>query len=202
MAALPTTAALPIAAAYLRPRCTTTQIKSYFLSPLHRQKQPPSALLSTAALPIVAACLRPRLTHAAAPHYTTIASSLCRPVKIVIREIFCHVLPMESSNKEKEVVGNYNDAIGDDIPTFVHRIDDDFEFKLGMIFNSEDEVFITYNTYAMNKGFGVRRGQKYIHGKSQELRQCTFLCSCQGYEPYVPPHEERKSRVDRNSVWL
>ncbi|KAK3035008.1 hypothetical protein RJ639_033386, partial [Escallonia herrerae] len=82
--------------------------------------------------------------------------------------------------------------IDDDISTFVHRVDDNFEFKLGMMFNSEDEAFNTYNAYARNKGFGVRKGQKYIHGKSQELRRCTFLCSCEGHAPYVPPHEERK----------
>ncbi|KAK3032356.1 hypothetical protein RJ639_035407 [Escallonia herrerae] len=97
---------------------------------------------------------------------------------------------MESSNnKGKEAAANY---IDDDISTFVHRVDDNFEFKLVMMFNSEDEAFNTYNAYARNKGFGVRKGQKYIHGKSQELRRCTFLCSCEGHAPYVPPHEERK----------
>ncbi|KAK3037291.1 hypothetical protein RJ639_032053 [Escallonia herrerae] len=76
-----------------------------------------------AALPIADVCPETTLD----PRCTTIASSLCRPVKIVIREIFCHALPMESSNKGKEVIDN--DAIRDDIPTFVHQIDDDFEFK-------------------------------------------------------------------------
>ncbi|KAK2978168.1 hypothetical protein RJ640_016182 [Escallonia rubra] len=96
---------------------------------------------------------------------------------------------MESSNKGKEDAANY---IDDDISTFVHRVDDNFEFKLGIMFYSEDEAFNTYNAYARNKVFGLRKGQKYIHGKSQELRQCTFLCSCEGHAPYVPPHEERK----------
>ncbi|KAK3026144.1 hypothetical protein RJ639_042587 [Escallonia herrerae] len=77
---------------------------------------------------------------------------------------------MTSSNKGKEAIGKHVDVIDDEIPTFVHRVDDGFEFKLGMIFNGEDEAFKTYNAYAMNKGFGVRRGQKYIHGKTQKLR--------------------------------
>ncbi|KAK3009026.1 hypothetical protein RJ639_013470 [Escallonia herrerae] len=47
--------------------------------------------------------------------------------------------------------------IDDDISTFVHRVDDNFEFKLGMMFNSKDEAFDIYNAYARNKGFGVRK---------------------------------------------
>ncbi|KAK3001483.1 hypothetical protein RJ639_020527 [Escallonia herrerae] len=101
--------------------------------------------------------------------------------QVVIRSKFCYTLPMTSSNKGKEAAGKckfrtflFNldvDVIDDEIPTFVHHLDDGFEFKLGMIFNSEDETFKTYNAYVTNKGFGVRRGQKYIHGKTQELRR-------------------------------
>ncbi|KAK3016610.1 hypothetical protein RJ639_006488, partial [Escallonia herrerae] len=72
---------------------------------------------------------------------------------------FRYALRMESSNnKGKEAAANY---IDDDIFTFVHRVDDNFEFKLGMMFNSEDEAFNTYNAYARNKGFGVRKGQNF-----------------------------------------
>ncbi|KAK3003324.1 hypothetical protein RJ639_020171 [Escallonia herrerae] len=36
-----------------------------------------------------------------------------------------------------------HDDIDHDIFTFVHLVDDNFEFKLGMMFNSEDEAFNT-----------------------------------------------------------
>ncbi|KAK3003060.1 hypothetical protein RJ639_018942 [Escallonia herrerae] len=76
-----------------------------------------------------------------------------------------------------------------DLQQIGQQLDDDFEFEMGMMFNGEDEPFNTYNAYAMNKAFEVRRGQKYIHEKK--------------HAPYVPPHEERKVKrmESRNGLW-
>ncbi|KAK3030943.1 hypothetical protein RJ639_036681 [Escallonia herrerae] len=74
--------------------------------------------------------------------------------------------------------------IDDDIFTFVHRVDDNFEFKLGMMFNSEDEAFNTHNAYARNKGFGR-------HSKLPlNLRSVMFLTSLLAWpinNDQVPP---------------
>ncbi|XP_038698084.1 putative protein FAR1-RELATED SEQUENCE 10 [Tripterygium wilfordii] len=86
--------------------------------------------------------------------------------------------------------------MADKTPLVVNNEDDEKFFKIGMTFSCEDEAYKTYNMYAIQKGFGVRRGQKSYNRKN-ELRRCIFLCSCEGFSPYVPPHEQRKiERID------
>ncbi|XP_038711714.1 protein FAR1-RELATED SEQUENCE 5-like [Tripterygium wilfordii] len=86
--------------------------------------------------------------------------------------------------------------MADKTPLVVNNEDDENFFKIGMTFSYEDEAYKTYNMYAIQKGFGVRRGQKSYNRKN-ELRRCIFLCSCEGFSPYVPPHKQRKiERID------
>ncbi|XP_056161721.1 protein FAR1-RELATED SEQUENCE 5-like [Syzygium oleosum] len=72
----------------------------------------------------------------------------------------------------------------------VHNVDEEFEFRIGMVFANEDEDYNTYNAYAICKGFGVRKGQKASNRK-RILRRCKFVCNCEGHSPPIPPHEQR-----------
>lgn len=49
-----------------------------------------------------------------------------------------------------------------------------------MTFKSEKEAYDTYNMYALRKGFGVRKDEKYM-GCGGELQRCIFVCSCEGF---------------------
>lgn len=71
----------------------------------------------------------------------------------------------------------------------MHNIDKEFQFRIGMTFANEDEVYKTYNAYAISKGFEVRKGQKANNSK-RILRICTFLCNCERHSPPIPPHEQ------------
>ncbi|KAL3538162.1 hypothetical protein ACH5RR_001528 [Cinchona calisaya] len=60
-----------------------------------------------------------------------------------------------------------------------------------MIFVSEEDAYNTYNTYAITKGFGVRRGTKrYL--RNGDMNRCVFHCSNEGYSSTRALNEERK----------
>ncbi|XP_038697766.1 protein FAR1-RELATED SEQUENCE 5-like [Tripterygium wilfordii] len=82
-------------------------------------------------------------------------------------------------------------VMGLENPIVANNKNDEDEIRVGMIFNKADEAYDAYNRYAINKGFGVRRGKKY-HNRRNELSRCIFLCSCEGQPPYVPPHEQKE----------
>ncbi|KAK2988533.1 hypothetical protein RJ640_022484 [Escallonia rubra] len=65
-----------------------------------------------------------------------------------------YALPMQSSNKGKEAADI--DAIDDEIPTFVHRIDDDFEFKLEMMEDSLASAVGAGHQTPISRGHGDR----------------------------------------------
>lgn len=66
-----------------------------------------------------------------------------------------------------------------------------------MTFKSEKEAYDTYNMYALRKGFGVRKDEKYM-GCGGELQRCIFVCSCEGFPRDVSPNEERK--IERTEI--
>ncbi|KAL3745549.1 hypothetical protein ACJRO7_014632 [Eucalyptus globulus] len=60
-----------------------------------------------------------------------------------------------------------------------HNVNEEFEFRIGMVFTNENEAYNTYNAYAICKGFGVRK-----RTKSEQY-------NCEGHSPPIPPHEQR-----------
>ncbi|XP_070047383.1 putative protein FAR1-RELATED SEQUENCE 10 [Nicotiana tomentosiformis] len=81
-----------------------------------------------------------------------------------------------------------------DCSTFVHNvsnINSDFVIKIGMKFGSEDESYEAYNSNALAKGFGIRKGAN-TYNRNKELTRCLFLCSCEGQSPLYSNYLERK----------
>ncbi|XP_075096493.1 protein FAR1-RELATED SEQUENCE 5-like [Nicotiana tabacum] len=67
--------------------------------------------------------------------------------------------------------------------TLVHNvinINDDFAFKIGRKFCSENESYEAYNSYAVAKGFGVRKGQSPLCSDYQEKKRqrLEYRCGC------------------------
>ncbi|WMV07784.1 hypothetical protein MTR67_001169 [Solanum verrucosum] len=60
-----------------------------------------------------------------------------------------------------------------------------------MKFVSEEESYNAYNSYAMAKGFGIRKGPN-THNRNNEMTRCLFFCSCQGQSDKLSPFQERK----------
>lgn len=73
----------------------------------------------------------------------------------------------------------------------VYNIDKNFAFKIGMKFGSKEESYNAYNSYAMAKGFGVRKGPKTLN-RNKEITRCLFLCSCEGKSDKLSPFQEKK----------
>ncbi|KAJ4845117.1 hypothetical protein Tsubulata_037333 [Turnera subulata] len=97
---------------------------------------------------------------------------------------------VRNSQNEKDA-SHEEDQYGHDksMSSMMHHVNDDFSFKVGMFFNSEDEAYNTYNAYAIKKGFGVRKGQKH-YDKHGELIRRELVCSCEGHSSVRAPHEE------------
>jgi hypothetical protein len=53
-----------------------------------------------------------------------------------------------------------------------------FEPIVGTVFDSEIDAVRYYNTYSWEKGFGIKRGRKYVNGADYKTTQ-TLLCSCE-----------------------
>ncbi|KAH0725931.1 hypothetical protein KY284_001796 [Solanum tuberosum] len=60
----------------------------------------------------------------------------------------------------------------------VYNISKNFAFEIGMKFNSEEESYNAYNSYALAKGFGIRKSAK-TYNINKELTKRLFLCSCE-----------------------
>ncbi|OIT36494.1 protein far1-related sequence 5, partial [Nicotiana attenuata] len=73
----------------------------------------------------------------------------------------------------------------------VINIDNDFAFRIGRKLCSENESYEAYNSYAVAKGFGVRKGAK-TYNRNKELTRCLFLCSCEGQSPLCSDYQEKK----------
>ncbi|XP_040371195.1 protein FAR1-RELATED SEQUENCE 5-like [Rosa chinensis] len=73
-------------------------------------------------------------------------------------------------------------------------IGDEEELKVGMQVHSDDEAYNLYNTYALRKGFSVRKGH-IRRDASNKIRQREFLCSKEGFtrdEDVCQPNKHRK----------
>ncbi|KAF3620441.1 hypothetical protein FXO38_32351 [Capsicum annuum] len=66
-----------------------------------------------------------------------------------------------------------------------------FIFEIGMKFNSEEESYNAYNSYAVAKGFSVQNGGNTNNVKGETTRRL-FLCSCEGQSDKLFPFQERK----------
>ncbi|XP_059306979.1 putative protein FAR1-RELATED SEQUENCE 10 [Lycium ferocissimum] len=73
----------------------------------------------------------------------------------------------------------------------VYNINKNFVFEIGMKFHSEKEAYNAYNSYAVAKGFGIRKGAK-TYDRNKEITRCLFLCSCEGKSDNLSPFQERK----------
>ncbi|OIT19356.1 protein far1-related sequence 5 [Nicotiana attenuata] len=73
----------------------------------------------------------------------------------------------------------------------VYNIDKNFAFNIGMKFGFEEESYNAYNSYAVAKGFSVRKGPKTFN-RNKEITRCLFLCSCEGQSDKISPFQERK----------
>ncbi|XP_059648308.1 protein FAR1-RELATED SEQUENCE 5-like isoform X2 [Cornus florida] len=62
-----------------------------------------------------------------------------------------------------------------------HQNDSDLELKVGISVPSEEEAYNLYNSYAINKGFSVRKGKVRRREGTTDVRQRVFLCSCEGF---------------------
>nr|XP_009771804.1 PREDICTED: putative protein FAR1-RELATED SEQUENCE 10 [Nicotiana sylvestris] len=99
-----------------------------------------------------------------------------------------------SAHEDINFEGEYYTANDQDCSTFVHNgsnINNDFTIKIGMKFGSEDESYVAYNSYALAKGFGIRKGAK-TYNRNKELTRCLFLCSCEGKSLLYSNYLERK----------
>uniref|UniRef100_K4BYL1 FAR1 domain-containing protein n=1 Tax=Solanum lycopersicum TaxID=4081 RepID=K4BYL1_SOLLC len=61
----------------------------------------------------------------------------------------------------------------------VYSINKNFSFEIDMKFNFEEESYNAYNSYALAKGFGVRKSAK-TYNINKEVTRRLFLCSCEG----------------------
>ncbi|KAM3231732.1 hypothetical protein P3S67_008944 [Capsicum chacoense] len=68
-----------------------------------------------------------------------------------------------------------------------------FVFEIDMKFNSEEESYNAYNSYAVARGFGVQKGGKTNSVKGETTRRL-FLCSCEGQSDKLSPFQERKHK--------
>ncbi|KAK9288553.1 hypothetical protein L1049_017012 [Liquidambar formosana] len=66
----------------------------------------------------------------------------------------------------------------------------DEELKVGMKVYSEDESFKLCNSYALKKGFSIRRGNKRMVGG--QIRQRDYVCSKQGFREFDDLYGEKK----------
>lgn len=72
-----------------------------------------------------------------------------------------------------------------------------FELKIGMIANTEEEAFDMYSEYAYELGFSIRRGEKTYKKGTTELIRRSFVCSREGFKEFTNPSEEKKyDRLD------
>ncbi|XP_075078419.1 protein FAR1-RELATED SEQUENCE 8-like [Nicotiana tabacum] len=86
---------------------------------------------------------------------------------------------------------NSNDEKNSTMIHNVYNIDKNFAFKNDLKFGSEEESYNAYNSYAVEKGFGVRKGPKTLN-RNKEITRCLFLCSCEGKYDKLSPFQERK----------
>ncbi|KAM3204866.1 hypothetical protein P3L10_028276 [Capsicum annuum] len=68
-----------------------------------------------------------------------------------------------------------------------------FVFEIDMKFNSKEESCNAYNSYAVARGFVVRKGGKTNNVKGETIRRL-FLCSCEGQSDKLSPFQERKQQ--------
>lgn len=68
------------------------------------------------------------------------------------------------------------------------------EPKVGMLFNSEEQVFDFYNLYAKRKGFSVRKGH-LSRRKDGSIRDRHYLCSNEGTRQEHRTHITKKPRA-------
>ncbi|KAG5596078.1 hypothetical protein H5410_037310 [Solanum commersonii] len=117
------------------------------------------------------------------------------PGKHVDHEIMCFKPRMENVDVDKgttdQEAHNVNDQEYFTRTHNVYNINKNFIFEIGMKFVSEEESYNAYNSYAMAKGFGIRKGPK-THNRNNEMTMCLFFCSCQGQSDKLSPFQERK----------
>lgn len=62
----------------------------------------------------------------------------------------------------------------------IHKnVHDEFIPKIGMEFDTEDDAFKFYNSYASNVGFNIRKHKVHYY-KSGKVIDRVYSCSCQG----------------------
>ncbi|KAI3884674.1 hypothetical protein MKX03_016122 [Papaver bracteatum] len=99
-------------------------------------------------------------------------------------EIYDHML-----DENGDLVEISNDMATDYIP------------KVGMLFESEDELYQFYNYYARRTGFSIRKGH-FQHSSDDEIRKRIIHCSKEGFKQRHKrgtPQKER-SVFDANNI--
>ncbi|XP_008786389.2 protein FAR1-RELATED SEQUENCE 5-like [Phoenix dactylifera] len=86
--------------------------------------------------------------------------------------------PHDGNGKEKEQSPN-------DIPK------EDFEPKVGMLFDSDEQAYQFYNEYARRIGFSIRK-QNMTRSKSGEIKLRRFVCYKEGYYKGSPFDKDAK----------
>ncbi|XP_050374512.1 protein FAR1-RELATED SEQUENCE 5-like [Argentina anserina] len=72
-------------------------------------------------------------------------------------------------------------------------IGEDEQLKVGMQVHYDEEAYNMYNSYALRKGFSVRKGHVQ-RDSSNNIRQRHFLCSNEGFAQYHNVFEPTKHR--------
>ncbi|XP_073001187.1 protein FAR1-RELATED SEQUENCE 5-like [Typha latifolia] len=99
--------------------------------------------------------------------------------------------PQSSSSSPQHQVGNLADAPRTDANTVVGISDERLLPKVDMLFDSENEAYEFYNTYAENVGFFVRRSTLWTTSKNIITRR-TFVCSREGFREKKKGAKEAK----------
>ena len=69
---------------------------------------------------------------------------------------------------------------------------------MGQVVSNEDDAYNLYNNYAnFEVGFGIRVNKTRYAGKTDQIRQKEYVCSCAGFKQDRKPGEEvQYSRLD------
>ena len=73
-------------------------------------------------------------------------------------------------------------------------VEDSKKPKEGMTFASVDDVFLFYNGYAKDAGFGVRKSSNRIDKKTKEEFFKTYVCHKEGTSKCIDSYEGPKRR--------
>lgn len=107
---------------------------------------------------------------------------------------------LRTDNSENCDVGHINSnlpvtAATDELPITNASRNLQLEPEIGMVFHSEDEAYVFYNTYAFKTGFSVRKGH-LGRRKDGTIRDRVFLCSNEGIRQKHRTHETKKPRAN------